>query len=82
MRLKTGTPKGSDIPTLQAMVAPHRDAILQLLRAQQAENDPTTCSRHGRDYRAFCGESACANAFPDYLPLKAVDHRTGRLWNR
>ena len=41
---------------------------------------PFRCSLHGQDYRAWCG--ACGPAFPDDLPLDAVDHRTGRLWNR
>lgn len=77
--LRFKAPKGSDMPALQSIVAPHRDAIIQILRAQQAENDPTYCRRHGKDFRAFCGLPACAAAFPDDLPLDAVDHRTGRL---
>lgn len=53
----------------------------QLMRQKHAVLTLLTlrCRRHARDYRAWCGETACANAFPDYLEPDSVDHVTGRL---
>lgn len=75
--LRFKAPAGSDLPTLQRMVAPHRDSILEMLLARAANDRTVHCQRHGSDHRAWC--EYCGPAFPDDLPLDAVDHRTGRI---
>jgi hypothetical protein len=84
--LRFKVPPGRDIPTLQAIVDQHRDALLSEIEAQEeraaiieADQGTVRCPRHGTDSRAWCSE--CGPAFSDDLPLEAVDAE-GRLLPR